>query len=239
MRFNPPLLRGRLVQRYKRFLADIVLDSGETITATCPNTGSMKGLTTPGSVVWVSKSDSPTRKYAHTWEIIEHAIGGATVPVGINTQHPNKLVREAIAAGAIAELVGYPECRHEVKYGASSRVDLLLTCPEKGLAYVEIKNVHLMREPGLAEFPDSVTARGAKHLGELAQMVAEGHRAVMVFLVQRPDAVRFELARDIDKAYGVAFDAAAKAGVEALVYKCDVGAEGISVATRVPWQPAG
>lgn len=229
MQFPSPLLRGRLVKRYKRFLADVVLDSGETITCTCPNTGSMKGLTAPGSVVWLSTSDSPTRKYKHTWEMIEDDMGGGATMVGINTGHPNKILSEAIGAGLIAPLEGYQSLKREQKYGKNSRIDILLEDEAKGTAYVEIKNVHLMREPGVAEFPDSVTERGAKHLGELADMVREGKRAVMVFLIQRADATAFKLARDIDPAYGAAFDAAVAAGVEAIAVRCRLSEEGIAV----------
>lgn len=220
MQFQAPLIRGRLIKRYKRFLADVTLDDGQTITCTCPNTGSMKGLTTPGSLVWVSESDSPTRKYRHTWELVEHDLGKGPAVVGINTNHPNRLVAEAIEAGRIAPLKGYESLRREVKYGQNSRIDILLEDARKGLCYVEIKNVHLMRKPGFAEFPDSVTARGAKHLAELSDMVREGHRAVMMFLIQRGDATRISLARDIDPAYGEAFDKAKAAGVEALAYRC-------------------
>ena len=220
MLFPSPLLRGRLVQRYKRFLADVVLDTGETVTATCPNTGSMKGLTEPGSIVWLSTSDSTTRKYKHTWEMIENDMGNGPVLVGINTGHPNKILSEAIEAGKIAPLAGYASLKREQKYGKNSRIDILLQDEAKPTCYVEIKNVHLMRKAGLAEFPDSVTERGAKHLGELADMVREGKRAVMVFLVQRSDAKRVSLARDIDKVYGAAFDAAIAAGVEAIAVRC-------------------
>ena len=220
MLFPSPLLRGRLIKRYKRFLADVALDTGETITATCPNTGSMKGLTEPGSVVWLSTSDSPTRKYKHTWEMIENDIGQGPTLVGINTGHPNKILSEAIGAGLIAPLCGYESLKREQKYGKNSRIDILLEDAAKPACYVEIKNVHLMRKQGLAEFPDSVTERGAKHLGELADMVREGRRAVMVFLIQRADAERICLARDIDKAYGAAFDMAMAAGVEAIGVRC-------------------
>lgn len=234
MRFPSPLIRGRLLRRYKRFLADIELDSGETITATCPNTGSMIGLTEPGSVVWLSESDSPTRKYRHTWEMVEADLGQGPCLVGINTSRPNALVAEAIAAGIIDGLCGYPELRREVKYGQNSRIDLLLDCTRKGRCYVEIKNVHMMRKAGLAEFPDSVTQRGAKHLGELADMVREGHRAVMLFLIQRGDAVSLDIARDIDPAYDEAFKAARAAGVEMLAYRCRLSPEEIAVETAVP-----
>lgn len=229
MKFSTPLIPGQLVKRYKRFLADVTLASGETVTATCPNTGSMMGLTTPGSRVWLSESDSPTRKYRHTWELIETDLGAGPSLVGINTNHPNKLVAEAITAGVLPELCDYPVLRREVKYGVASRIDILLECPSRGLAYVEVKNVHMMRKAGLAEFPDSVTERGAKHLGELAAMVKEGHRAVMVFLVQRADADSLTLARDVDRAYGEAFDKARAAGVEAVALTCRVSPAEIAV----------
>lgn len=229
MRFPTPLTRGRLIKRYKRFLADVALDTGETVTATCPNTGSMLGLTAPGSVVWLSRSDSPTRKYPHTWEMIEADLGDGPALVGINTNHPNRLVAEAIEARRIKTLAGYQSLRREVKYGEASRIDILLEDPGKGLCYVEIKNVHLMRKPGLAEFPDSVTARGAKHLRELSGMVAQGHRAVMLYLVQRTDAKRFSLAHDLDPAYAAAFAEAADAGVEAVAYACRLSPDEIEL----------
>ncbi len=229
MRFPTPLTRGRLIKRYKRFLADVALDTGETVTATCPNTGSMLGLTAPGSIVWLSRSDSPTRKYPHTWEMIEADLGDGPALVGINTNHPNRLVAEAIEARRIKTLAGYRSLRREVKYGEASRIDILLEDPGKGLCYVEIKNVHLMRKPGLAEFPDCVTARGAKHLRELSGMVAQGHRAVMLYLVQRTDAKRFSLAHDLDPAYAAAFAEAADAGVEAMAYACRLSPDEIAL----------
>ncbi len=234
MKFTSPLVRGRLIKRYKRFLADVVLDDGRAVTCTCPNTGSMLGLSKPGSIVWVSESDSPTRKYRHTWEMIENDAGGGPTLVGINTGHPNKLVIEAIEAGRIAPLKGYKNLKREQKYGDNSRIDILLEDERKGSAYVEIKNVHLMRKAGLAEFPDSVTERGAKHLRELAAMVKQGHRAVMLFLVQRADAKKVGVAGDIDPAYQAAFKAAMAAGVEALAYRCRLAADEIVVDTKIP-----
>jgi sugar fermentation stimulation protein A len=234
MKFETPLLRGTLIQRYKRFLADVRLESGETVTATCPNTGSMMGLTTPGVPVWLSTSDSPTRKYKHTWEMLEVDLGKGPAMVGINTNHPNRLVAEAIAGGRVKELAGYQGLRREVKYGKNSRIDILLEDAAKGTCYVEIKNVHMMRKAGLAEFPDSVTERGAKHLSELSDMVREGMRAVMVFLIQRGDATRLTLARDVDPKYGEAFDRAIAAGVEAIAVRCRVGPDEISVDRSVP-----
>ncbi len=237
MKFASPLLRGRLVKRYKRFLADVVLDSGETVTTTCPNTGSMIGLLAAGSTVWLSQSDSPTRKYKHTWELVEAQFGDHREVVGINTNHPNKLVTEAIEAGLIKELKGYSNLRREVKYGRNSRIDILLEDPKKAPCYVEIKNVHMMRNLGRAEFPDSVTERGAKHLAEMSDMVAAGHRAVMLYLIQMANPASFELARDIDPAYGVAFDAARNAGVEAIAYRCRVTPEEITVDKAVKMKP--
>ncbi len=233
MKFANPLLPGTLIQRYKRFLADVRLDDGATVTATCPNTGSMMGLTTPGSKVWLSESDSPTRKYRHTWELIEAVAGKSTTLVGINTNHPNGLVADAISNGTIAELGGYPTLRREVKYGANSRIDCLLEGGPKGCCYVEVKNVHLMRKPGLAEFPDSKTERGVKHLEELRNMVREGHRAVMVFLIQRGDAKTFDVARDIDPAYGAAFAKALAGGVEMFSYRCKLSPKEIKIDKRV------
>lgn len=229
MHLPSPLVPGRLVKRYKRFLADIELDDGSIITAHCANPGSMLGLNAPGSRVWLSKSDNPKRKLAYSWELME--IDGAMV--GINTAHPNAIVAEAIEAGAIPALAGYDNLRREVKYGVNSRVDILLTSDGRPDTYVEVKNVHLLRRPGLAEFPDSVTKRGAKHLVELGDMVEAGHRAVMMFLVQRDDAHEMALARDIDPAYGEAFDEAIRRGVEAIAWRCAIDTETITVTDPV------
>jgi sugar fermentation stimulation protein A len=234
MRFLNPLISGTLLQRYKRFLADVRLDSGETITATCPNTGSMLGLTEPGLRVWLSVSDKATRKYPHTWEMVEVDLGKGPSLVGINTGHPNGLVSEAISAGRIKELAGYASLRREVKYGRNSRIDILLEDAGRGTCYVEIKNVHMMRKSGLAEFPDCVTERGVKHLVEMTDMVQQGHRAVMVFLVQRADARRLSLARDLDATYAEAFTAAQAAGVEAIALRCRLSAEEIVVDRQIP-----
>jgi sugar fermentation stimulation protein A len=230
MRFATPLVGGRLVKRYKRFLADVLLDDGREITAHCANPGSMLGLATPGARVMLSLSDNPARKLAFSWELVE--VDG--VWVGINTAHPNTLVAEAIEAGVIKELAGFDRLRREVKYGKNSRVDILLEADGKPDVLVEVKNVHLMRQPGLAEFPDSVTARGAKHLDELADAVEAGRRAVMVYLVQYPGCERLAFAADIDPYYADAYDRAAARGVEALVYVCRVDPTGIEVERRIP-----
>ncbi|QUS54656.1 DNA/RNA nuclease SfsA [Pseudovibrio brasiliensis] len=224
MRFDVPLVTGRLIKRYKRFLADVTLDEGGAeITAHCANSGSMMGLKEPGIKVWLTPNDDPKRKLKYSWEMLE--IDGAMV--GINTSRPNGLVEEAIEAGRIPELTGYDKLRREVKYGKNSRIDILLEGEGDKRTYVEVKNVTLAREDGIAEFPDAVTARGAKHLDELADMVREGHRAAMVFLIQRDDCDALVLARDIDRKYGEAFDAAVKAGVEVYAIGCRLMADEI------------
>jgi sugar fermentation stimulation protein A len=234
MHFPSPLLRGTLIQRYKRFLADVRLDDGTIVTATCPNTGSMMGLKDPGRIVWLSTSDSPTRKYKHTWELVEHDLGKGPALVGVNTSHPNKIVTDAISAGKLKPLTGYATLEREKKYGKNSRIDILLTDPKKPTAYVEIKNVHMSRNAGRAEFPDSITERGAKHLAELSDMVREGHRAVMIFLIQRADVTALSLARDVDATYGTAFDAAQEAGVEMFALRCKLSTTAITADTFVP-----
>jgi sugar fermentation stimulation protein A len=239
MRFPAPLLPATLVKRYKRFLADVALPSGETVTVHCANPGSMIGLATAGARVWLSISNNPNRKLAHSWELIEVDFGAGPELVGINTAHPNALAAEAIAAGAIPELAGYRTIRREVRYGANSRVDFLLEDAARPPCYVEIKNVHLMRRPGLAEFPDAVTKRGTKHLAELSAMVAGGARAVMLYLIQIGSARAFRLARDVDPTYGKAFDAARAAGVEAIAYRCGISCDGIEVIEPVPVEERG
>ncbi len=232
MEFARPLVPGRLLRRYKRFLADIELASGETVTAHCANPGAMTGLNAPGTRVWLEPNDDPRRKLAYAWRLVE--LDGHWA--GIDTAAPNRIVAEALAAGAIPELAAYTEARPEVRYGQRSRVDFLLTGAGLPAAYVEVKNVHLMRRPGLAEFPDSVTARGARHLDELAAMAGAGHRAVMLYVVQRTDCDRLALAADIDPAYAEAFARARAAGVEALARACAIGPAGITLDRPVPIQ---
>jgi sugar fermentation stimulation protein A len=234
MRFSSPLIPATLLRRYKRFLADVMLGGGEEMTVHVANPGAMTGLAAPGTKVWLSKSDNPARKLPYSWELAEVDLGSGVELVGVNTAHPNPLVAAAVAAGTIPELSGYGSLRREVKYGRNSRIDFLLEQEGKPPCFVEVKNVHLMRARGLAEFPDAVTARGAKHLEELAAMAAQGHRAVMMYLVQIGSADRFALARDIDPSYGVAFDRAQIGGVEAIAYRCRISTSEITVADPVP-----
>ncbi|MDB5498818.1 MAG: sugar fermentation stimulation protein, partial [Phenylobacterium sp.] len=234
MNFPSPLARGVLVSRYKRFFADVALDDGAEITAHCPNPGAMLGLNTPGLRAYVSRSEDPKRKLAHTLELVE-ADGGL---VGINTMHPNRLVAEALAADAIPELTGYATHRREVRYGTNSRVDFLLEHPDRPPAWLEVKNCHLRRAGSLAEFPDCVAARSLKHLRELSAMVRAGHRAVMLFVIQRTDCDEFEACHDLDPAYAAGLQDAAAQGVEVLCYDCDISPEAIRVARRIPWRGA-
>lgn len=235
MRFPNPLIPATLIKRYKRFLFDAELPDGSAITGSCPNTGSMLGLTDPGSAIWMSEHDSPTRKYRHALELVE--ADGTTV--GINTGLPNKIVEEAIAGGEVAPLRGYAEMRREQKYGKNSRIDLLLTDEARPPAYVEVKNVHFIRTPGLAEFPDSATKRGAKHLDELGDMVEAGCRAVMVYLIQRRDCERLKICRDLDSNYGAAFDRAIARGVEAIAMRCHITPQEIRFDRLIPIDEPG
>lgn len=242
MRFPTPLLQGRLIRRYKRFLADVLLD-GVEVTAHVPNSGSMIGLNIPGSAVWLSRSDNPNRKLAYTLELVEAAAPWGEGLVGVNTGHPNALVAAAISAGTIPELAGYDRLRREVKYGRNSRIDVLLEddAAKPALrppAYVEVKNVHLRRPDGpygdAAEFPDCVTARGAKHLEEMTAMVAQGCRAVMLYLVQRGDCTHFRTAADLDPAYHDGLRRALDSGVEALCWSCAITPESIELDRPLP-----
>lgn len=226
MRFPSPLVPGTLIRRYKRFLADVRLDDGREVVAHCPNTGAMTGLDDPGFRVWLEPNDDPRKKLDFGWRISELP-GGHWV--GIDAMVPNRVVGAALREGRVAELAAYSNIRPEVKYGEKSRIDFLLTEPGFPAAYVEIKNVHLSRETGWAEFPDAKTERGARHLDELAQMVRNGHRAVMFYFVQRTDCNRFRLAGDVDARYAKAFDDATSVGVEVLCYDTEIDTQGVQL----------
>ncbi len=233
MIFSRALVEGRLIRRYKRFLADVQL-AGVVVTASCPNTGSMLGCAGPGSRVWLSESDSASRKYRHTWELVE--VGGTKpVIVGINTMLPNALVAEAITGGAIAELSGYSSMRREVAFGTEkSRVDLVLESPRRKACYVEVKNVTAAASGGVALFPDCVSERGARHLRELMRLKASGLRPVQLYCVQRGDVNEVRPADAIDPEYGRTLREALAAGVEVLAYRARVTPTEIRIEERIP-----
>lgn len=232
MQLTQPLIRATLIRRYKRFLADVRLENGAVTTVHCANPGAMTGLDAPGLMVWLSRSANLKRKLPLSWELAELPTG----LVGINTALPNRIVGEALAEKRIAEVEAYPNFRPEVKYGENSRVDFLLSGEGLPDCYLEVKNVHLSRTPKLAEFPDAATARGLKHLQELAKMVRAGHRAINLFLVQRDDCTAFRLAADVDPAYTKAMVKAQATGVEILVYACSLSTDVITLNRPLPFQ---
>lgn len=225
MLFPSTLVYGTLIKRYKRFLADVRFDSGEELTVHCPNPGAMMGITTPGLRVALSKSANLARKLAYSWEMVEVD----DVWIGVNTSNPNQIVAEALTSNTIPELSGYKNLKAEVKYGQNSRIDFYLTDGPTQMCLVEVKNVHLIRGNHMAEFPDCVTDRGAKHQLELAEQVKNGIRSVVLYIVQRDDALTFKVASDLDKAYGEAARFAASAGVERLAYSCNMKPNGITL----------
>jgi sugar fermentation stimulation protein A len=222
------LVSGKLIKRYKRFLADVELEGGEVITAHCPNSGSMLGLQEPESLVYLKYHNSSSRKLQYSWELLE----AEGVMVGIHAALANKIAEEALLNGRIKELIPYKSIKREVKYGANSRVDFLLEDNSGQKCYLEVKNVHLKRGD-FAEFPDAVSLRAAKHMQDLERVVSEGHRAVVLFVVQRPDCDKFRIAADIDPGYQAAFGQALANGVEALCYKCDVTLSGVWLSDQV------
>lgn len=227
MKFQSTLLRATLVRRYKRFLADVTLEDGSEVTAHVANPGSMMGLDISGSTVWVEQNDDPKRKLKYSWKLLE--VGGALV--GVDTGAANKIVQEALGTGAID--LEYDAVKPEAKYGENSRVDFLLSKQGAPDTYLEVKSVTLSRELGLAEFPDSVTARGTKHMKELTNMVHQGHNAAVLFLVQRTAATCVAVAGDIDPNYKAALVEAMKVGVRVLCYDCVISREGITLGKRL------
>jgi len=229
VRFPTPLLPGVFLRRYKRFFADIALDSGETVTAHTPNTGTLRTCNDPGALAYVSESDNPRRKLRYTWELVQSGAGLA----GVNTSLANALAEEAVRAGRIPALRGYASLRREVRYGGNSRVDLLLEDGARPPCYVEVKNVSMGRA-GVAAFPDAVSARAARHMAALAGEVRAGNRAAVLFVVQRMDCARLEPADDIDPAYGRALREAAAAGVEVLAWQAEVSPAAIDLVAPLP-----
>ncbi|WP_299804294.1 DNA/RNA nuclease SfsA [uncultured Shewanella sp.] len=231
MEFSPSFETGVLIQRYKRFLTDITIDNGEQVTIHCPNTGSMKNCLFPGEKVWFSTSDNPKRKYSRTWELAQTPDGHI---IGINTGRANALAEEAIQAGVITELQGYDSLRREVKYGSeNSRIDILLEDTEKPNCYIEVKSCTLLEE-GQGYFPDAVTARGQKHLRELMEMVEQGQRAVLLFVVQHSGINSVQAAAHIDAEYAQLLSEAYCKGVEIIAYSTDSSPSGATLVKSCP-----
>ncbi len=233
MKFESPLIEGLLISRYKRFFADIELEDGSVVTAHCANTGSMAGMKETGSRVWISRVDNPKRKLQYDWLIIEACQNIYPALVGVHTAWPNKIVEEALNNQSIPELANYDSLRREVKYGENSRIDFLLESAERQPCYVEVKSITLSRTQGLAEFPDSPSIRARKHVVELTNMVKDGARSVMLYVVQRDDCDRFSIAADIDPKYHLAISQAKKAGVESLCYGCTISPNEITIADPI------
>jgi len=233
MQYETPLIRATLIRRYKRFLADVTLEDGREVTAHVANPGSMMGMAEPGSVVWLEPNGDPKRKLKYSWKLVE--VGNALV--GVDTGAPNKLIKEALSSGELD--LGYDDFKPEVKYGENSRVDFLLTKDGAPDLYLEVKSVTLSRQTGLAEFPDSKTERGTKHMHELADMVKQRHAATVLFLVQRTDADRVAVAADIDPKYAAAFRAAMDAGVQVMCFDCDISPQRTKLGKRLPLAKAG
>ena len=230
MRFPTPLVPATLIRRYKRFLADIRLEDGREVTAHCANPGSMMGLAEPGTRIWVEPNDDPKKKLKFGWRLVEQD-GQFTC---VDTSVANRALKEALLAGDIPAFADYPDILPEQKYGEKSRVDFLLLAPGRPDFYVEVKSVTLSRQPGLAEFPDSRTARGARHMEDLAAMARAGHRAMVLFLVQRTDAARVSLAADIDPAYAASVTAAREAGVEVMALSSRITTDAVAIGPALP-----
>ena len=230
MRFQTDLIPATLIRRYKRFLADCTLIDGREITAHCANPGSMMGLADEGTKVWLEPNNDPKKKLKFGWRLIEHENGHYT---GVDTSVPNRALKDALECRQIAELAAYQSIKPEVKYGEKSRIDFLLSQAGLPDCYVEVKSVTLSRQSGQAEFPDSVTKRGAKHLMELSNMVQDGHKAVMLYLVQRTDCHSFTLAKDIDPNYYAAYIAARTAGVETICLSTNITPHEITIGRAI------
>lgn len=232
MQFDPPLECGRLIRHYKRFLADIEMPDGNTMTLHCANTGAMTGCATPGDRVWYSASENPKRKYRHSWELTETAAGDW---ICVNTLRANALVEEALRANRISELAGYTQIAREVRYGEeNSRIDLLLSDPKRADCYIEVKSVTLLQQQ-CGYFPDAVTVRGQKHLRELTQMAQQGKRAVLFFAVLHSGITQVRAARHIDPDYARMLTAAVQQGVEVICYQATLSAQGMVLNTPLSW----
>ncbi|MCY4304477.1 MAG: DNA/RNA nuclease SfsA [Aestuariivita sp.] len=230
MQFQTPLIPANLKKRYKRFLADCILDNGQQITAHCPNPGSMIGLAEPNTRIWLEPNYNPKKKLKFGWRLVEHLNGHFT---GVDTTIPNRILRHALEAHSIPQLNQYDSVQPEIKVNKGSRIDFLLTAKKQPNTYIEVKSVTLMRQKGMAEFPDAVTERGTRHLQELERISNQGHRAILFFLVQRTDCRHLTIADDIDQIYAHTLKQAQTAGVEILAYGSQINSKEITLGTKI------
>ena len=221
MQFKTNLIKGKLLKRYKRFLADIILEDGTEVIAHCPNPGSMMGLATSGTTVWLEPNNDPKKKLKFGWRLVEYN----NHMICVDTTIANIVIKEALEKKEIPEL-SYQDFKSEVKYSENSRIDFLLNSPSQQ-TYLEIKSVTLMREKGLAEFPDSITKRGSKHLEDLSKMVKSGHKSVLLFLCMRGDVDRLRIAADLDSLYDTKIKAALESGIRLICYDTRVTRFGV------------
>ncbi len=235
MRFQTPLIEGRLLRRYKRFLADVELADGRQVTAHCPNPGAMTGLAEPGTPVWLQETDNPARKLRYGWKLA--GLEGGHMAC-IDTGLSNRVVEEGLLSGAVPALAGFSALRREVRTGPKSRIDFLLDTPDGPPTWVEVKSVTL-RRGDMALFPDAVTRRGARHLADLAERVAQGERAVLFYLVNRTDCRRVGVAADIDPAYAEALQTAREAGVRIVCHGTRITPRELSVGPSLPFADRG
>jgi len=230
MNFKKKLISGELIKRYKRFFVDVKIDN-KTVTAHCPNTGSMMGLLEKGNKVWLSKSDNPKRKLKYTLEVIES--NGSKV--GVNTHLTNKIALDAIYKSKIQNFKNYDFVKQEVKFGNNTRFDLFLTKKNKKI-FIEVKNVTLSRQKGVAEFPDAITSRGLKHIQELLNANEQGYNIYLLFVIQRDDCNKLKIAKDIDPKYCELLTKAVKKNLNILCYDCKFSTKGIKLNRRVKFK---
>ena len=230
MQFQTPLIPAKLTKRYKRFLADCTLDDGQQITAHCPNPGSMIGLADPNTRIWLEPNCNPRKKLKFGWRLVDHMNGHFT---GIDTTIPNRILRQALEARIVPSFNQYDSVHPEVRVSENSRIDFLLTARKKPNIYIEVKSVTLMRQAGIAEFPDAITQRGTRHLRELEHISNQGHCAILFFLVQRTDCHHVTIAHDIDQAYANALKQAQTAGVEVLAYGSHINPKEINLSAEI------
>ncbi len=229
MIFSNKLVKAKFIKRYKRFFSDHILEDGQKVVAHCANTGAMLGLNEEGITTWLLRNNDPNRKLKWSWELCQNN----STFIGVNTHNPNKIIEEALNKNMIPQLENFISFKREVRYGDNSKIDFLINYSNKPDCYLEIKNVHLSRKKNIAEFPDSITSRGKKHMSELSKMKKKGYRAVILYLIQRNDCKHFKIAEDIDIEYYKEFNKALKLGVEVICIDTILNEKEISIGKQI------